>query len=199
MRTRLVQIVIVGIALLAIGAQPAVRPDKLKFKGAEGFSLKIKDDGLKVVDDKETELARVRVEENGKIKIKDAQDAVLGYVTGKDPQWTLKDAKQTKTMFRLTRQANGDMQLTDDAGDVLYRIVKGDAHAEVADADGKAMFRVQTKNGKTAIHDGTDKVVLTTDAAIEPQVAAIFVLKDMTLPQRAAFWLAMEQSQKLEK
>ncbi|MFI5378310.1 MAG: hypothetical protein ACHRHE_03305 [Tepidisphaerales bacterium] len=199
MKHGLLSILVIGIALLAIGAQPAARPDKLKFKGAEGFSLKLKDDGLKVVDDQDTELARIRVEESGKVKIKDAQDAVLGYVTGKDPQWHLKDAARSKTLFQLTRQPNGDMKLEDGAGTLLCSVKKGDAHAEVADAGGKGLFRVQAKNGKTSIRDDADKVVLTTDAAIEPQVAALFVLKDLTLAQRAAFWLAMEQSQKLEK
>ena len=199
MRYTLCHIVVIGIALLAIGAQPAARPDKLKFKGADGFSLKLKDDGLKVVDDKETELARIRVEEAGKIKIKDAQDTVLGYVTGKDPQWNLKDARQDKTLFQLTRQPNGDLKLEDGTGTLLCQIKKGDAHAEVADAGGQGLFRVQAKNGKTSIRDNTDKLVLTTDAAIELPVAALFVLKDLTLAQRAAFWLAMEQSQKLEK
>ncbi|MGA2496923.1 MAG: hypothetical protein ABSH20_04240 [Tepidisphaeraceae bacterium] len=199
MRHGLSHILVIGIALLTVGAQPAGRPDKLKFKGSEGFSLKLKEDGLKVVDDKETELARIRVEENGNIKIKDAQDTVLGYVVGNDPRWNLKDARQEKTLFQLTREATGDLKLEDGAGALLCHIRSGDAHAEIEGTDGKGLFRVQTRNGKTSIRDSADKVVLTTDAAIEPQVAALFVLKDLTLAQRAAFWLAMEQSQKVEK
>ena len=64
-----------------LAEKPLPRTDKVKFKddaGKTAFSLKLKDGG-KLVDGKEQELARYTVNAN-KVKIKDQDDKVLGYV-----------------------------------------------------------------------------------------------------------------------
>ena len=79
---------------------------KVKFKemgGSTYFTLKFYEDGLKMLDKKENEIARITKRED-KYKIKDSNDQVLGYVTGKNTKFKIKNSYQESTLFIFQRQ-----------------------------------------------------------------------------------------------
>ena len=69
---------------------------KIKFKTANGetaFSVKPEDDGAKLVGSDEQELARFNLSDQ-KMKVKDPDDVVLGYVTFSAGKFKIKNANQ---------------------------------------------------------------------------------------------------------
>lgn len=172
---------------------------KIKFKAADparSFSIKVREDGAKLVDGAENELARIRIEPDGRIKVKDAADKPLATVTGAAPQWHLKDAESGQVLFQLVRQDDGDLKLEDGAGRLLYRIKKRDYGAEVETPDDQSLFKSKLKSGGLSIRDAADQTVLSSNDATDPQAAALLVVTDLTLPQRAGLWYVLEHPTK---
>ena len=92
--------------------RPAAVQPKVKVKNGDGetaFSIKWKDDGAKMVDGQEQELARYNVSP-GKMKVKDPDDQVLAYLVGlpSGGRVKVKDASQEKELFKLIRQDDGE-------------------------------------------------------------------------------------------
>ena len=71
--------------------------ESVKFKqdgGQERFTLKYKSDGAKLEEASGAEIARLKIDATQKVKIKDAQDTVLGYVVPTTGAWKLENAEQ---------------------------------------------------------------------------------------------------------
>lgn len=209
--TRLPQCILLCLALGACGgpAPDATRstPDtprsteagpsyvhKLKFKAADAagsFALKVREDGAKLVDAEEHELARIRVEDDGRVKFKDAADTALGSVHGASPQWHLKDAAGA-VVFQLVRQDDGDLKVQDGKGALLFRVKVRDYGAEIEMPDDRSLFKAKRKDGGLSIRDAADTTVLRSNDPGDAQAAALLVLPGLTLPQRAALWYVVE-------
>lgn len=172
---------------------------KLKFKAADAagsFALKVREDGAKLVDAEEHELARLRVEADGRVKLKDAADAPLGSVHGAAPQWHLKDAGGA-VVLQLVRQDDGDLKVEDGAGALLFRVKVRDyggegQGAEIETPDDRSLFKAKRKDGGLSIRDAADTTVLRSNDPGDAQAAALLVLPGLTLPQRAALWYVVE-------
>jgi len=182
-----------GQPVAPAGTAPASYLAKVKWKAAaaaESFAIKVKEDGAKLVDAQENELARLRAEP-GKVRIKDAAEQPLGAVHVKASQWHLKDAAG-KVLFQLVRQDDGDLKLQDGGGSLLFRIKRRDYGAEVETPDDRSLFKAKRKNGGLALRDAEEATVLSSDEAGDPQAAALLVVPGLTLPQRAALWYVLE-------
>ena len=132
---------------------------KIKFDdglGTLAFSIKPEDDGAKLVDASEREIARYNLK-GDKLKIKDSNDHVLGYVTGSHGKYHLKDPEQKTILFELKLQENGDWKLEDGHQKLLYKIKKRDYGFEIEDSDKKSLAKVKSKDGKVSLRDALDK------------------------------------------
>lgn len=167
---------------------------KLKFKAADAagsFALKVREDGAKLVDAEEHELARLRVEADGRVKFRDAADNALGSVHGAAPQWHLKDASGA-VVFQLVRQDDGDLKVQDGGGALLFRVKVRDYGAEIETPDDRSLFKAKRKDGGLSIRDAADTTVLRSNDQGDAQAAALLVLPGLTLPQRVALWYVVE-------
>lgn len=161
----------------------------LKFKqgsGAEAFSLKLKADGAKLVDPASAELARLTVDDGKKVKIKDAQDKPLGYVVKNGDHWKVENASQSKTLYVLRRQADGDYKLEDGQDQPIYRIKARDYGYEIETPDKQSLYKVKVKEGKTSLRNAKDETVLSTKDAIAPMAFVAFGFEVLTPEQQAA-------------
>lgn len=170
----IVVMTVVAVHAQAFAEKPLPRPDKIKFKNEAGktaFSLKLKDDGGKLVDGQEKELARYTRSEN-KIKIKDEADKVLGYVVMTADKIRLEMADQKTVLFTLRHQADGDWKL-EDPGDIrVYTVKKRDYGVEIEDAAKSSLYKVKTKGGKSSLRNASDKTVFHTDEEISAAAMA---------------------------
>ncbi len=156
--------------------------------GKLAFSIKPEDDGAKLVDASEREIARYNLK-GDKLKIKAPADRVLGYVTGSHGKYHLKDPEQKTVLFELRRQADGDWKLEDGHAKLLYKIKKRDYGYEIEDAEGKSLAKVKTKDGKVSLRDAADKTRYATHSpAASPILLACFGLDEVgDLPMKAGF------------
>ena len=132
---------------------------KIKFEDGRGklaFSIKPEDDGAKLVDANEREIARYNLK-GDKLKIKDSADRVLGYVTGSRGKYHLKDPDQKVVRYELRRQADGDWKLEDGHGKLLSKIKKREYGFEIEDAMETSLAKVKTRDGKVSLRDASDK------------------------------------------
>ena len=135
--------------------------DKVKFKsGAETtvFSLKPMDDGAKLVDANEREIARYNLSES-KLKIKGPNDKVLGYITASGSDFKVKNAEQDVELWKLQQQDDGEWKLEDGNDKIIYKIKMREYGYEIEDNADNSLYKVKFKDGKTSLRDQEEKTV----------------------------------------
>ena len=137
---------------------------KIKFKHDDGktaFSVKPEDDGAKLVDADEKEIARFKVS-GAKLKIKDAQNVVLGYVIYSDGKYKVENADQSQELWKLQPQGDGDWKFEDGEGRLIYKLMKREYGYEIEDGNENSLSKIKLKDGKTSLRDSSDKTVVST-------------------------------------
>ncbi len=135
--------------------------EKIKFKsGAEAtaFSLRPMDDGAKLIDSNEQEIARYNLSGN-KLKVKSPEDKVLGYVTTSDGSFKIKDSEQAVELWQFQVQDDGDWKLEDGNDKIVYKIKKREYGFEIEDDADNSLFKVKLKDGKTSLRDPSEKTI----------------------------------------
>jgi hypothetical protein len=171
-----------------------VSATKIKFKqpgGETAFSIKLKEDGLKLVNAREEELVRVTESDSGKYKIKAPDDKVLGYVTGEVPKYRIKDASQEKVLFEFRRQDDGDWKLEDGEEVLLSKVLKRDYGWKIEDAFENELAKVKTEEGRLSIRDAKGEVRLYTNDSMSSIAAVPFGLPQLDQGQAAALSVAL--------
>lgn len=182
------------------GGDFSTRTDKLKFRNAAGktlFSIKLKDDGAKLVDGDEKELARLKNEkrEDGpEIKIKSPDEKVLGTLGGPPAKWKLKDADKA-LLFTIRHEDDDSYKIEDGDGALVYRLKPRDGGAEVENAAKTTLFKVTATAQDVSVRNAADEVIVIAPSRIAPIAAACLVLDRLTPPQRAALFLLVAQPQ----
>ena len=172
----------------AVAGEEADVPGKLKFKDAddrERFSLKPKDDGAKLVDGENKELARYKWKGLA-LKVSGPDDAVLGHVVGSaGGALTVRDAEQRQILFTLARQGAG-WRLNDAKGALLYAVSPDDEGASIQDASGADVARVKVREGKVSVRDAQGRTLLATKSLVQAEAAACLAFERLELPLRVA-------------
>jgi hypothetical protein len=152
----------------ATDAQPANSKSlaaKIKIKTANGdtaFSIKPQDNGAKLVDSKEKEIARF-VLDGSKMKVKNADETVLGYVVAYDDgYYKIKNADQTVDLYKFQPQSDGDWKLEDDMDKLIYKIKKRSYGFEIEDNAETSLFKAKLKEGKNSLRNAKDETVYST-------------------------------------
>jgi hypothetical protein len=172
----------------AVAGEEVDVPGKLKFKDAddrERFSLKPKDDGAKLVDGENKELARYKWKGLA-LKVSGPDDAVLGHVVGSaGGALTVRDAEQRQILFTLARQGAG-WRLNDAKGALLYAVSPDDEGASIQDASGADVARVKVREGKVSVRDAQGRTLLATKSLVQAEAAACLAFERLELPLRVA-------------
>ncbi|MFH7030872.1 MAG: hypothetical protein ACHBN1_37375 [Heteroscytonema crispum UTEX LB 1556] len=171
----------------------AASTEKIKFKTAGGsdlFSLKQVADGAKLVDANEKELARIKTDKPGKIKLKNADDKVLGYVVAEKGYWKVENPEQNKELYILRRQDDGNYKLEDGAKKEIYIINASKNGLEIGTPDKKLVYGVKVKEGKTSLN-ASGKTVFSTKSNLSPIAFACFGFDVLTREQQAALAYAV--------
>lgn len=172
----------------------ANRTEKIKFKtefGADLFSLKQQDNGAKLVDGNDQELAKMRENSPGKVKIKNPSEKVLGYVIREKSQWKLENPEQSQALYTLKRQNDGQYTLEDAANKAIYQIQTRNNGWEINTPDQKLVYQVRIRDGKTSLRDSSANTVFSTRSEISPIAFACFGLDVLTREQQAALAYAV--------
>lgn len=175
----------------------AVSNETIKFKqdgGKEAFSLKPEANGVKLVDGNDKELARLTVDSKQKVKIKNADDRVLGYVVTNNNGWKIEDAEQTKELYILRRQADGDYKLENGADQEIYRIKMREYGFEIESSTKQSLYKVKVKDGKISLRDKSEQTILYTKSQLTPTAIACFGFDVLTSEQQAALAYAVNLS-----
>ncbi len=138
-------------------------PAKIKIKSGDGstaFAIKRKDDGAKVVRGEEAEWLRLTRTKPDKLKVKDASDTVLGYITGSPDALKIKNAAQDTVWFKLSRQPDGDYKLKDGQDQSRLTIKKRDYGYEVENASGYC--KAKRKGDKLSLRNQAEETVYST-------------------------------------
>ncbi|MCP3168974.1 hypothetical protein [Myxococcus qinghaiensis] len=163
-------------------------PGKLKFKDAddrERFSLKPKDDGAKLVDGEDRELARFKWKGTA-LKVSGPDDTALGYVVGSaGGALTVRDGEQRQVLYTLARQGSG-WRLTDAKGALLYTVSSDNEGARIEDASGTEVARVKVREGKVSLREPGGKTLLATKSLVSADAAACLAFEKLDLPFRVA-------------
>ena len=181
-------------------AQQSIRAGKtdgkVKVKKAGGetaFILKFYDDGLKLLDQRENEIARITRTKSEKYRIKDAGDNVLGYVTGSSNKFKIVDKTQQLTLFIFQSQSDGDWKLEslDDEENLLWKVGNRDYGWKIESSTETKLSKVKVKNGRTTITDNNDDTTFYTNDEYSSLAIVPFTFNQLTKPQQAALSAAL--------
>lgn len=179
-----------------VPGEEAAAPSKLKFKDAddrERFSLKPKDDGAKLVDGEDRELARYKWK-GVALKVSGPDDAVLGHVVSSaGGALAVRDAEQRQILFTFARQGTG-WRLNDEKGALLYAVSPDDEGASIQDATGTEVARVKVREGKVSVRDATGRTLLATKSLVRADAAACLAFERMELPLRMGLLFHLQSS-----
>ncbi|MGB7416619.1 MAG: hypothetical protein WA902_20620 [Thermosynechococcaceae cyanobacterium] len=179
------------------GQAPTTAQKSVKFKqegGNERFTLKYKADGAKLEDASGAELARLNVDADQKVKIKDAGDKVLGYIVPTAGAWKLENAEQSEALYILRKQADGDYKLETGKDQPVYRIKKRDYGYEIESPDKKSLYKVKEKEGKISLRNAEEKTILYSKDKTSLIAMACFGFEVLSQEQQAALAYAVSQS-----
>lgn len=174
-------------------ANVADKTEKIKFKtegGADLFAVKQRPDGAKLVDAKEQELARIKTDESGVIKFKNAQDQVLGYVINSEGSWIVKNSEK-KDLYLLKRNKNNNYQLEDASQKLIYQITVNKTGLEIYTPDKKIVYQIRIKEDKISLRNASGSTVFSTKSNMSPIAFACFGLDALTREQQAALAYAV--------
>lgn len=174
----------------------ATSTETIKFKqegGAEVFALKPKSDGVKLVNGNDQEVARFNLDQD-KLKIKNSADKTLGYVITKNGSWKVENPEQTKELYILRRQNDGDYKLEDGSNKEIYRIKKRDYGFEIETPTKQSLYKVKVKDSKISLRDTSDKTVLYTKSGLVPVAVTCFGFDVLSQEQKAALAYAVNLS-----
>ncbi|MDZ7958948.1 MAG: hypothetical protein RMY34_13880 [Aulosira sp. DedQUE10] len=177
-----------------IATSVAASQTKIQFKtegGTELFAMKPEADGAKLVDGKNQEIARIKADTSGKIKIKNASEKVLGYVVTAKGDWKLKDANQSQDLYILRRQNDGDYKLEDTAKKEIYRIKARNDGFEIETPDKNLVYQVKVKNGKISLRKAPSKTIFSTRSQLSPIAFTCFGFDVLTREQQAGLAYAV--------
>lgn len=169
-------------------AATAADSGKLKFKDAddrERFSLEARDDGAKLVDGEDRELARYKWKGTS-LKVSGPDDAVLAHVAASaGGALTVRDASQQQILFTLARQGPG-WRLNDSRGALLYSVSPEDDGARIQDGSGASVAHVKAREGKVSVRDTEGRTLLATKSPVRAEAAACLAFEKLDLPLRGA-------------
>ncbi|PZD75267.1 hypothetical protein C1752_00120 [Acaryochloris thomasi RCC1774] len=177
--------------------EPTTVKASVKFKqdgGQERFTLKYKPDGAKLEDAAGAEIARLNIDAAQKVKIKDPQDQVLGYVVPTTGAWKLENAEQSEELYILRQQDDGDYKLETGSDQPIYRIKKREYGYEIESPDKQSLYKVKEKEGKISLRNAEDQTVLYSKDKTSPIAMACFGFEVLTPEQQAALAYAVSQS-----
>jgi hypothetical protein len=172
----------------------AANTDKIKFKtegGSDLFVLKQQGDGAKLVDGKNQELAKIKTDKPGQIKIKNSSDKVLGYVVTEKDSWKLKNPEQKQDLYILKKQSDGDYKLQDTAKKEIYLIKAQDKGWEIQTPNKKLVYQIKVKEGKTSLRDADNKTIFSTKSELSSIAFACFGFDVITREQQAGLAYAV--------
>jgi hypothetical protein len=164
---------------------------KVKIKAADDsvlWSLKPAEGGAKLLEADERELARYRINELGKIVVKDVDDQRLGAVEGEAGKWRIVDPSDHK-QFVLQRQEDGDWKLEDAEERLLVRIQKQDYGWKLEWPNQQVLGKVKLKDGKLSLRDADEQTRWQTKDAFATLGFAVMACEDVPIELRAALAL----------
>lgn len=171
----------------------------IHFKDADGhrvFELKPEPDGAKLVGPDEKEMARYHVKDHT-LKIKDADDVVLGHIVRVDDHYKVEDAARQTVLFKLATQSDGDWTVENGSQERLYRIKKRDYGYEIELPNDESVAKAKLKEGKRSLRNAQDATLYSTkDQASTLGVACLGLEKIDSMPIRLGLLLQMTIDQR---
>ena len=142
---------------------------KISIKDGSGETVlewKPKEDGAKLTDHDDQEIARFTLKDN-KLKIKAPDDSVIGYVVWNEGRYRIESADQETSLWKYSEQSDGDWRLKTGEEKLVYEIKKRDYGFEIEDGMESSIARIKLKDGKSSLRDADDKTIYSTRDKIE--------------------------------
>ncbi len=181
-----------GVSAGASSKGGALLAHKLKIEGRQAFSIKPKDDGAKLVDASDQELARYKSEKSG-FRIKGPDDAAIAEIEVKGDE--IRVLRGGAIVYELKRYPDGDLKLKDASKVELFHIKKKDGAAfEIEDGKGARVAKADVNAaGKTKVKDATGAEIWVGKDGVGAAALACLAFDGVDLPIRVGLLLAVDR------
>ncbi len=166
---------------------------KITFRQSNGtteFSLLFKATGGKLIDQSGKVVTNLILESDGAIRLTDANNKTVGYISPIDDTWQVESPKRTKTLFTFQQEANGNATLVRNDGSTLYALEASDGGYIVEVGKGNR-YTVNISKGNGQLQTDEGDMIMATDGAIAPAALASFGFAKLTQAQQAGLAYAL--------
>ena len=173
--------------------------EKVKFqKGndSRAFSLRPQDNGIKLEGAKGQPLSTLTVDAKGKITIATSAGSILGHVSGNSNYWQLKDGEETKVLYFLRKQADGNYQLESTQDRPIYSINSRNDGFEIKTTKGESIYQVKVEDDRTILLDRDNNIILKTQSSLSPIAVACYGFSVLNRHQQTALAYAVSLMEK---
>ena len=168
--------------------------ERVKFQkgnNSEAFTLKPKENGIKLEGAQGQALSNIKVDANGKITIETSAGFILGHVSGNSSYWQIEDGEQTRVLYFLRKQVGNNYQLESANNQQLYNIESRDYGFEIKTAKGEPVYQVKIEDDRTVLLDRDNNIVLKTQSSLSPLAIACYGLNALDRHQQTALAYAV--------
>ena len=173
--------------------------EKVKFqKGndSRAFSLRPQNNGIKLEGAQGQARSILTVDAKGKITIATSAGSILGHVSGNSNYWQLKDGEETKVLYFLRKQADGNYQLESTNDRLIYNIKSRDDGFEIETMKGESIYQVKVEDEQTILLDRDNNIILKTQSSLSPLAVACYGFTVLDRHQQTAFAYAVSLMEK---
>jgi hypothetical protein len=94
-------------------------------------------------------------------------------------------------LFELRREPDGDLEVFDASGRVIYEAKSRDYGFKVVDADGRVESKIRKRDGKISVRNASGSTFMSTRDAISPAAAATLSMDGLRFEYAAALCVAI--------
>ena len=168
--------------------------ERVKFirgNDSRAFSLRPQDNGLKLEGTQGQPMSTLTVDAKGKITIATSAGSILGHVSGNSNYWQLEDGEETKVLYFLRKQADGNYQLESANNEQIYNIKNRDYGLEIETTKGKPIYKVKVEDNQTVLLDHDNNIIFKTQSSLSPLAVACYGFNVLDRHQQTAFAYAV--------
>ena len=169
--------------------------------GVVAFKIKPRDDGAKLFNAAGEEMARFTYSEGAgettKIKIKDATDKVLGFVSVSLNRYKIVDADQAD-QFEFQSDDGRDWKFKTADEKLVFRVKSRDYGFEIETGDKVTHAKIKVKGNKVSLRDSAEETILSTKDSLPALAMVPFgfdVLDSLPIQSAIAFAIVRDLQQ----
>lgn len=132
--------------------------------GTTNFYIRPRSNGVKLERGQGGTIVNLLIDFRKELSIETPAGLILGHILSHDNYWKIEDGEETKILYLLRQETDGNYILESGDNRELYRIKQQDYGLEILTPQQESIYKVTSENNKNILQNASGKIILMTDA-----------------------------------